>query len=698
MRSVRLLAVFCALGGLCGELLGAAPALAALEPAAEAAGHPLPGKNVGGGTGSPAASAAGSTAAGSTAAGATPTGAKPTVWHVAPKPLPGIDAAVQKRTISEAAAVAAAGDTVVIHGGTYRETVVIAASGTAAAPITFVSAPGERVVVTGADLVTEWTREEAKGSGALNDKAPDPANVFSMLWPHRFMTWTKRMAHPDDDYHAVIGRAEQVFSDGYLLRQVLAKGQLARGTFFVDNEGKRLYVWTADNADLAKSGTRVEVSVRQVLWQVKGDYVHTKGLVFRYAANMAQHAAVILEGRAGVLEDCRVEDTNAGGAVFRGEDLIVRRCVFQRNGQLGFAAGKAHRLLMTGCTVRENNVKGWMRGWEAGGNKLALCRGVVIEKSEILENRGNGLWFDIGNEDCTVRHCRIADNESAGIFYEISYGLHAHDNVITGNGFDAESGAWGASAGIAISSSPNCRIERNLLVGNREGLAYREQHRTTARLAPEPAGREPAAGAAGYPLPKKDIGGGKESPTASAAGSKAAGSKAKRERAEEPVWNHDQAVRANVLAYNRDAQVWGWFDVPDGRHWPEAIRRTLKGAEGRPPADIAADYAARDLKGQPTDLVLDRLRLTHTGNLFFAAPGQGLFNWGARWRHCRRYESLEKVREELSLEAGSVTADPGFADIAARDFRVPAASPALKMGCYPQGEVPGVRLGAITAK
>ena len=41
------------------------------------------------------------------------------------------------------------------------------------------------------------------------------------------------------------------------------------------------------------------------------------------------------------------------------------------------------------------------------------------------------------------------------------------------------------------------------------------------------------------------------------------------------MWNHDEVIRHNVFAYNRDAQVWGWFDREDERHWPrgDADRR-----------------------------------------------------------------------------------------------------------------------------
>jgi parallel beta-helix repeat protein len=54
-------------------------------------------------------------------------------------------------TISAAADAARAGDTVLIHGGVYEETVRIRSSGDAGAPITFAAAPGETVWMDGSD-------------------------------------------------------------------------------------------------------------------------------------------------------------------------------------------------------------------------------------------------------------------------------------------------------------------------------------------------------------------------------------------------------------------------------------------------------------------------------------------------------------------------------------------------------------------
>lgn len=535
-------------------------------------------------------------------------------WHVSQKELPGIGADAQVRTISEAVSRVQAGDTIIIHGGVYREQVKVDKSGTPDKPITIRAAAGEFVIVTGADRITEWKADEGD------------SGVFWADWPYEFISWNEHNTHPADEYHRVIGRCEQVFVNGYSLHQVLDKQKLSLGTFFVDLEANRLYVQYHGSRDINSKRLLVEASTRDTIWTCKGDYVRTKGLCFRYAANRAQHGAVQFSGDNNEVEDCVFEYTNACGAKFTGQKMKVGNCIFRHNGQLGFGVGRAHGLLMTGCTVTNNNTKGYDRGWEAGGNKICLTRGMVIESSIFADNKGDGIWFDIGNEACEVHNCLITGNENAGIFYEISYSLHAHDNVIVGNGFAFSPGAWGANAGISISSSPDCLIERNLLIGNKEGLSLREQKRTT-------------------PL----IGGGSE-----------------------PVWNHDITVRNNVLAYNRDAQVWGWFDVDDQRHWPKSMQKS--------------DETIKDWS-------LEKLQLNFDGNLYGPAPGQGLFNWGVTWKKHKKYENLNAVRSELAFEKDGRCEDVVFADISKLDFRVPADSPAVRMNCYPRGSVPGVKLG-----
>ena len=92
---------------------------------------------------------------------------------------------------------------------------------------------------------------------------------------------------------------------------------------------------------------------------------------------------------------------------------------------------------------------------------------------------------------------------------------------------------------------------------------------------------------------------------------------------------------------------------------------------------------------------LEKLALTLRDNLYFAGPGAELFNWGVTWKKNKRYNSLEQVRHELGLEQGSKIIEFVVSDFSALDFRVSAGSPAVKMGCYPKGTIPGVQLGIL---
>ena len=541
------------------------------------------------------------------------------------------------KTIGAAVKNVKPGDTVVIETGVYREFVKIETSGTVKQPITFRAAPMARVEVTGAERLTDWRREEGT------------AEVFSSLWPYEYTGWSSRRTQPNDDYHVMIGRAEQVHVDNYPLLQVLDRQHLARGTFYADLANRRLYLHDRNGMDIIKQRSVVEASVRQQVWVCKANYVHTRGLRFRYAANTAQMGAVSIEGDYNVLEDCLVEHLNGSGAVFVGTGLVARRCVFRDNGWTGFDVGLGHDFLMTECVCENNNTKNWNRGWGAV-NKLVLCRKAVIEKSIFRNNRGNGLWFDIGNEDCVIRNCLIMDNEDAGIFYEISYGMHAHDNVIIGNGFAPRFGAWGANGGIAISSSPYCLVERNLLIANKEGFQFREQGRTTNTI----------------------------------------GDATNRQYA---VWNHDNVIRNNVIAYNRDAQVVAWIATGDGRLWPRNRWEEMVGKPAPPHVQRPTGQALNRLEKAPEGMALEDLAFTMQGNLFALKPGQHLYQWGCAWDPHEFYGTIPAVNQALTLEQGSRVAEVEFADWAALDLRVPADSPLREMKCYPQGEVPGVRLG-----
>jgi parallel beta-helix repeat protein len=84
------------------------------------------------------------------------------------------------RTLARAALHAEGGDTVILRGGIYRETLTVRNSGTDTKPFTFMAAKGEKVVISGADLVGSW--KLCKGS-ILQTKIPKVLDLgFNQLF------------------------------------------------------------------------------------------------------------------------------------------------------------------------------------------------------------------------------------------------------------------------------------------------------------------------------------------------------------------------------------------------------------------------------------------------------------------------------------------------------------------------------------
>ena len=61
-------------------------------------------------------------------------------------------------TIDRATDFVQQGDTVFVREGVYREEVTLTGSGNPVAPITFRAFPGEHVVVSGGELLTDWVQ------------------------------------------------------------------------------------------------------------------------------------------------------------------------------------------------------------------------------------------------------------------------------------------------------------------------------------------------------------------------------------------------------------------------------------------------------------------------------------------------------------------------------------------------------------
>jgi hypothetical protein len=95
------------------------------------------------------------------------------------------------KTINAAAQQAQAGDTVLVHAGTYRETVAPANSGVEGTPIVYRPFENAPVIISGAEVITGWSKD-------------------GDAW---------KAARPGDFYKSVYNYSDQVFADGTMLLQ-----------------------------------------------------------------------------------------------------------------------------------------------------------------------------------------------------------------------------------------------------------------------------------------------------------------------------------------------------------------------------------------------------------------------------------------------------------------------------------------------
>jgi hypothetical protein len=92
---------------------------------------------------------------------------------------------------------------------------------------------------------------------------------------------------------------------------------------------------------------------------------------------------------------------------------------------------------------------------------------------------------------------------------------------------------------------------------------------------------------------------------------------------------------------------------------------------------------------------LEELRLRFEKNAYFAAPGQGWFQWGKSDGRHTSYPSLRDFQTALGIDTGSSVLDPGFSDMPARDYRLSRQAMEKLKQCYPRGPVPECVLGVV---
>ncbi|MFF5260773.1 right-handed parallel beta-helix repeat-containing protein [Actinomadura viridis] len=347
------------------------------------------------------------------------------------------------RTLRKAIAKARDGATIVLRAGTYHESVTVPEG----KRLTVQAHPGEAVWFDGSEPVTGWRAEGGawvkEGWTASFDASPS------------YTAGAAASDDPDfqfvDPAHPMAAHPDQVWIDGTAQRQVGSRGQVKRGTFYVDKGARRLYLGSDPGGREVRASTLAEAIT------VRGDRSVLRGIgVRRYATSLPQLGSVKIVGADVTVENVAVTDSATTGLSVLGPHARVRRFTATRNGMLGIHANHADDLRIELVRATRNNLERFKPAPVSGGIKITRSRTVTVTTSLLADNLGKGLWLDESVYDSTVTGNRIVRNLGHGIVLELGAKAVIAGNLVRDGGGDA----------IKINNSSGVEIWNNTLTGN----------------------------------------------------------------------------------------------------------------------------------------------------------------------------------------------------------------------------------------
>jgi hypothetical protein len=284
------------------------------------------------------------------------------------------------RTINDAANAAQPGDTIIVHKGTYRETVVFPKGGNdESSRIMLKAAPGEKVIITGSDTVQpkEWT--------------PDSGNVYILVKANSYFgdfnpfntKWQAKGAQYSDYFSCGC-----VYINGAVLSQVFKKEDVYTipNSWFAEVTGDKTTIsvnFEGLNPTDASNSTEINVRKQCIKAAWNQGYITIDGLTVIHGCGpkttgFAQYGSKPMEGAIAtnggyywIVENCELyqnrgvaidfglgsrdyQNGNGGEPKLYGHH-IIRYCNVHDNGTNGIMAYRGVYTEMYGCVLANNN-------------------------------------------------------------------------------------------------------------------------------------------------------------------------------------------------------------------------------------------------------------------------------------------------------------------------------------------------------
>jgi alpha-N-arabinofuranosidase len=370
------------------------------------------------------------------------------------------------KTITAAAAHAFPGDVITVHEGIYRERVSPPRGGTADDNrIVYRAAPGERVEVTGAEVVKGWTRLQGDvWRVTLPNSFFGEFNPYSDVLHGDWFNPKGRMHHTG----AVYLNGDWLTEAGSLDELLQAKDGTPLWFGRVDDE--RTTIW-AQFRGVDPNQEVIEVNARQTVFYPEKtgiDFITVRGFILRRAATpwappTAEQKGVIGThwSKGWIIEDCDVsysiccgialgksgdqwDNTSANTAEGYVKTIeraaqngwskqnighhIVRRNTVSHCEQTGIVGSLGPVFsVVTGNTIHDIQVRQWFTGAEIAGIKFHAAIDVEISHNHIHRSI-RGIWLDWMAQGTRVSGNLFHDNLGEDLFVEVDHGPFVVDN------------------------------------------------------------------------------------------------------------------------------------------------------------------------------------------------------------------------------------------------------------------------------
>ncbi len=343
-------------------------------------------------------------------------------------------------TIGHAIATVPSGTTIVVRGGTYRESL---------------SNITKRIVLQPYPHEDVWL----KGSAVVSGFAPVGGAWVRTGWAPRICHSCSTPSAIDPQYPAA-GLPDQVFVDGIAQQQVTSASALAPGRFFVDTANHQLDLGTNPNGHLVES-TVFEEAIQFNTGSAAGSIVRGIGIA-EYGAhyNMDVPAMVVANTTNLTFDhDTFAWSASRGLSVFR-SGAVVTNNLFLYNGANGIQGNNADGLVLERNRVADSNQEHFSTVASSTASlaavKLTTTHNALVWANTVDDNACNGIWFDIYSSAVAITDNTIVRNAGHGVEYEISTAGTIAGNVISSNAHD----------GVKVSGSTNVAVWNNTIVGN----------------------------------------------------------------------------------------------------------------------------------------------------------------------------------------------------------------------------------------